>query len=81
MKTNKECKNYWKNPDDGKNNPEDYLNGNEKTQFLVDIVKKYIDTEKSILEIGCNVGRNLNGLYENNYCNLTGIEINKKAPK
>lgn len=33
----------------------------------------------NILELGCNVGRNLNFLLNNNFKNLSGIEINMNA--
>ena len=72
---------YWTNPSKyGKDNlPEDYVNGIPRSQFLVEIINAYADKNESILEIGCNVGRNLNCLYESGYTNLYGIEINPKA--
>ena len=33
----------------------------------------------SLLELGCNVGRNLNAAYQAGYRNLEGIEINPEA--
>jgi SAM-dependent methyltransferase len=72
----------FRNPDVS-NLPETYLDSvaanQPPSQFLVDTVKKLVDTDCRILEIGCNVGRNLNCLFKNGYYNLTGIEINEKA--
>jgi len=79
MKTMNEIHNYWKNPD-YKNHPIDYLkNGGSRSKFLHDKIKNICKNTDSILEIGCNVGRNLNYLYENNFKNLVGIEINENA--
>ncbi len=84
QKSKVDIHNYWKNPDDVKyNSPQIYLNSKTKnTQILVDIVNQYFDNKKvKILELGCNVGRNLNNLFENGFKNLNGIEINPEAIK
>ena len=79
MKTVSQIHNYWKNPDD-KNRPEDYLIGEERTAFLLDnVLNLEIPIDAQIIEIGCNVGRNLNGFFNAGFKNLTGIEINRKA--
>jgi SAM-dependent methyltransferase len=73
---------YWKKPNDVFNAENDYLDNEEtkqRTEFLYDIIKKYFQKNDKILELGCNVGRNLNYLYINGYHNLTGIEINESA--
>ncbi|MFZ0183414.1 MAG: pseudaminic acid biosynthesis-associated methylase [Nitrosotalea sp.] len=47
-----------------------------------DIFKKYfakIDKNSSILEVGCNVGLNLNLLQRLGFTNLTGLELNPKT--
>lgn len=70
---------YWRNPPD-KNKPEGYLAlTNKYPGYLVQLVQKYIDPSASILEIGCNVGRNLNALFQSGYRKLAGIEINANA--
>ena len=71
---------YWRNPSHG-NLPEKYFEVKERSEFLANIIKKYEkNLDAKILDIGCNVGRNLNYLffagYQNNLC---GIEINSKA--
>ena len=78
---------YWQKPDDGNNNPLQYVaNGNlenpkaiERTRNLVDIVDNFDIKNPKILEIGCNAGRNLNGLLDAGYNNLNAIEISKDA--
>ena len=60
--------------------PENYLNvSDNRSEYLVKLVQEHMDTSASFLEIGCNVGRNLNGLFQSGYKNLAGIEIQPKA--
>lgn len=81
-KTISEVHQYWKNVPDQINSPETYLQGKENSKFLVEIVQKYDDSKnQKILELGCNVGRNLNELFESGFKNLEGVEINEKAVK
>lgn len=70
---------YWKTPDDRWNSPELYLQGHERSEFLVSIVKRYLNCEGSILEVGCNVGRNMQYLFDAGYRNLSAVEISAKA--
>jgi len=72
--------NYWINPTQ-ENLPHTYLADNGRSDMLVDIVKNKIalDAERTILELGCNVGRNLSALENAGYTNLFGIDVNKKA--
>ena len=75
---------FWKNTEkDSKtnNSPNSYIEGIERSAYLSTLIKKYLSKKSKILEIGCNVGRNLNYLYEKNYNNLNGIEINENAIK
>ena len=69
---------YWREPN-GENKPETYFKNSERSQYLVRLMKKYASTDTRILEIGCNVGRNLNHLFCAGFRNLAGVEINKKA--
>lgn len=78
-KTREELHTYWKQPWDGLNLPQYYLQGEERSKFLVDLVKKYAEPQSSILEIGCNVGRNLNYLFLAGFEHLAGIEISEEA--
>jgi len=53
----------------------------ERSKYLLDKIKEHCKISKtdSVLEVGCSVGRNLNYLYENEFSNLYGIEINERA--
>ncbi len=76
-----DCLNYWRNPSE-RNNPKKYTSHSRRSQFLVDFFKENnIPLNASIMELGCNVGRNLNFLYNNGYKNLNGIDINPNAIK
>jgi len=74
---------YWKddvnlltNP----NNPEGYRNESHRSEFLYEQIKSLnVTHDDTILEIGCNIGRNLNYLYQQGFHNLHGIEINPHA--
>lgn len=74
-KTLKEIHEYWRN----NSYPERYQIQLKRSIFLLQYMEKYIQADQRILEIGCNVGRNLNHLYENGYRELTGIEISQEA--
>ena len=70
---------YWKNPWDGANRPEIYLDGVARSEFLGQLVGKNVGPDAKILEIGCNIGRNLNYLFEAGFKNLHAIEISETA--
>jgi 2-polyprenyl-3-methyl-5-hydroxy-6-metoxy-1,4-benzoquinol methylase len=69
---------YWRYPDKC-NRPKAYLEGKERSLFLCEIMKRHVKQGDRILELGCNIGRNLNYLYVAGFHNLTGVEINRKA--
>jgi len=69
---------YWINPDSG-NLPETYIQGEERSQFLLEIIRRHEDINAKTLEIGCNIGRNLNYLFKAGFHNLEGIEISNNA--
>ena len=72
---------YWKYPLPN-NLPERYMRPgrNRRSDFLIDIMRKIgVETTDSILEIGCNAGRNLIRLWGAGYQNLAGIEICPEA--
>ena len=73
-KTRDELHRFWRHPwDSSRNLPIDYLReGEERSQFLVDLIKGYVEPNAKILEIGCNVGRNLNYLFNAGYTKLGG---------
>ncbi len=70
---------YWKQPWDGHNLPADYLEGRERSEFLVRLVEQYAEPTSTILELGCNVGRNLYYLFQAGFMNLAAIEISTNA--
>lgn len=74
---------YWREPwkYDKNNLPENYLKPKERSIFLLKIMKPYVSINERILEIGCNVGRNLNFLFNAGFKKLEGIEISEKAVK
>jgi SAM-dependent methyltransferase len=50
-----------------------------RSETIITMLKPWITPRDSMLELGCNVGRNLNHLYMSGYKNLGGIEINRNA--
>jgi SAM-dependent methyltransferase len=66
-------------PDEG-NQPHAYLEATpERAEFLLDLVRRQVSPKDPVIEIGCNVGRNLEHLRAAGFSNLTGIEINSEA--
>lgn len=78
-KKRSELHQYWKDPYDGANLPQGYLEGKERSELLLGIIKRYTTPDSKILEIGCNVGRNLNHLSQAGFKNLEAIEISENA--
>jgi len=71
---------YWRRPSDGVNLPESYAGPKGRSAFLVRIVSRYVEPGSRILEIGSNVGRNLDYLFHAGFRDgLTGIEISEDA--
>jgi SAM-dependent methyltransferase len=73
---------YWYNPP-AENGPERYILGNrpnKRSKFLLELFQKHhVFHTDTILELGCNVGRNLLALRREGYERLYGIEINPDA--
>jgi SAM-dependent methyltransferase len=64
------------------NRPVAYANATlDRTKELYRYIEDYIDSEYHIIEVGCNVGRNLNYLYSKDVRKLIGVEINPEALK
>jgi len=83
MDDRKKLHDYWRRPS-RENSYRKYMSGKDKkerSEYLVSVVKKYIPVTEfsSILELGCNVGRNLKFLWKAGYRNLTGVDINRSA--
>ena len=90
--THDEVISFWTNPNDPVHKikaneipicePEYFLS--EETHAisdgLVELVKEFCpDRRISIMELGCNVGRNLHWLYNAGYKDVNGIEINPRC--
>lgn len=80
QKSKDELHTYWLNPDEI-NITSGHLLGGKRSEYLVSLVKQYVKPYVSILELGCNVGSNLNHLWKSGYHNLSGVEINSEALK
>ncbi len=81
MSTRKVLHEYWKNPEK-ENSPRKYIgspNGIKRSNYLAGLVREHAPKNSSILEPGCNVGRNLNVLWGAGYKDLSGLEINQRA--
>jgi len=78
-KSREEIHQYWRQPGDKDNNPEVYIVPTDRSEFLFKFITEYVNSKAKILEIGCNVGRNLNYLFNVGYKNLEGVEISEEA--
>ncbi|WP_058307192.1 class I SAM-dependent methyltransferase [Gracilibacillus massiliensis] len=74
-KTLKEIHEYW----DSNSYPETYRKEVERSIYLFSFIEKYIKSHHNIMEIGCNVGRNLEYLHQKGFNQLTGIELSHHA--
>lgn len=77
-----QCERFWRASGDGSvgNRPQDYAG---KNKAIVDTLDRFwrpeVSPGDSILEIGCNVGANLDRLRELGYQRLGGVEISEAA--
>src|SRR5688500_13628672 len=78
-KSRVELHSYWKQPWDGANPPEAYLNGVERSRLLIELLEQHSSPNPTVLELGCNVGRNLEALRTAGYTKLSGVEISANA--
>jgi SAM-dependent methyltransferase len=69
---------FWRQPSPEGNNPEHYLLPSGRSRALLELISD-LPKDAHILEVGCNVGRNLAHLYDHGYTNLAGVEINPHA--
>ncbi|WP_299567842.1 class I SAM-dependent methyltransferase [uncultured Sulfitobacter sp.] len=71
--------NYWRSPGE-ENAPHTYARpAIGRSLFLVDRMREAVDPSARILELGCNVGRNLAFLHHAGFKRLSGVEINAEA--
>ncbi|MDQ0349018.1 class I SAM-dependent methyltransferase [Ancylobacter vacuolatus] len=69
---------FWQTRAPEGNVPEDYLRPVERSRALLALISDVPKTAK-ILEIGCNIGRNLAFLHDAGYRDVRGIEISRHA--
>lgn len=77
----KEIHDYWRNPGN-ENHPCTYgrfLIG--RSLFLVDKMRQHATPNDRILELGCNVGRNLAFLHYGGFKKLYGVDVNEEAAR
>ena len=75
---------YWRNADDEYNAPEGYTGKEDesvgrRSDFLVELISRHLEPSARILELGCNVGRNLHYLHSAGFTQIAGVEINQAA--
>ena len=76
------CRRYWatRTSEGDDNRPADYA---EKPLAIVDLLHEFwspeVTSNDEVLELGCNVGANLERLRQLGYHNLRGVEINANA--
>ncbi len=71
---------FWRQPAPDGNVPSAYIAPVHRSRALVSLIKD-LPKDAAILEVGCNVGRNLAFLHDSGYRNLTGIEISPHAAR
>lgn len=75
-----ELHHYWKEREDGKNDPSAMDKKTLRSMFIAKLITKLrVGTFDPILELGSGTGRNLRWLYRCGYRRLAGIEISEKA--
>jgi SAM-dependent methyltransferase len=83
QRSREELHDYWRDTRDAANAPELYVGEKEsqrrRSEFLVELVSRHVATDERILELGCNVGRNLHYLAAGGYRYLVGLDINERA--
>jgi 2-polyprenyl-3-methyl-5-hydroxy-6-metoxy-1,4-benzoquinol methylase len=72
---------FWRDPTAPGNAPADYLSEatHPRSRLLVETLRRHAAPPASVLELGCNAGRNLTFLHESGYGPLGAVEVNAKA--
>lgn len=70
--------NFWQTEAPEGNVPADYIAPVERSEALLKLVQ-FLPADARILEVGCNVGRNLAFLFNAGYRNVEGVEISPHA--
>ena len=74
-----ELQDFWRDPGKHGNDPAGYAQSEKRSEAFVALAQKHLRAGFSALEIGCNVGRNLEALRVAGARELAGIEISEKA--
>ena len=71
---------YWRRPGP-ENAPTEYIleSGYKRSAFLVGLINQITEPSASVLELGCNAGRNLSSLLDSGYADLSAVEISSDA--
>jgi SAM-dependent methyltransferase len=69
---------FWRTPAPQGNNPHDYIGPVGRSEVLLELISD-LPKDARILEVGCNVGRNLAYLFDHGYQNVEGVEISSHA--
>lgn len=83
-KSRTELHGYWRKPPDAGNFPTAYLEGSQRSRWLVELAQRHLGAgaqDAKLLEVGCNIGRNLEHFHQADFRNLSAIEINEGAVK
>lgn len=73
---------YWRSPPDSRNQPDCYLAvSDDRSEALRLLLERHVSDPAScsVLEIGCNAGRNLECLRNSGFGQLAGVEISRSA--
>ena len=69
---------FWRQPTPAGNVPSDYTGPTGRSEVLLELIAD-LPTDARILEVGCNVGRNLAYLVDHGYPHVEGVEISPHA--
>lgn len=56
-----------------------YYGPNETSEWLRTVLDRRVDTDASVLELGCSSGRHLAHLREHGYTDVHGVDINQES--
>jgi len=73
-----ELHDFWRQPAPDGNAPTAYIGQVHRSRALLKLMGD-MPRDARILEVGCNVGRNLAFLHDNGYHNVAGVEISPHA--
>lgn len=69
---------FWTQPHPEGNDPADYIVETNRSELLGELIAE-VPKDARILEVGCNVGRNLAWLVDHGWSNVEGVEISPHA--